>query len=125
MGSRKASLAIRCLRCPSSIVLHFPPRLAPCSAIPGESNCACASRRGNGIMASRYSYGRGAREAKMPVFMLLVSTIIILSLFFPASCEPPTVAVIRLCILCVTHRESIKIPHLAAVVTSLVCPRGR
>lgn len=73
--------------------------ILPCAVLnePGETDCACVSRRGNGIMASRYSYGRGTRGGKMPVFMLLVSPIICFCLF-RASCDPLSFAGIRLCI---------------------------
>ena len=38
-----------------------------------KPNCACVSRRGNGIMASRNRHGSRMREPKMFMLVLLVS----------------------------------------------------
>ncbi|TMS06451.1 Protein disulfide-isomerase A5, partial [Larimichthys crocea] len=46
--------------------------VAACSRIRGKPECACASRRGNGIMASWRSYGRRMRGAKMFTLVFLV-----------------------------------------------------
>lgn len=53
----------------------FPRILCPLQSSSRKAKCACAARRGSGIMASWTRYGRRRREVEMYIFLCMVSNI--------------------------------------------------
>lgn len=64
----------------------FPRLLCPLQSSSRKAKCACAARRGSGIMASWTRYGRRRREVEMYIFLCMVSNIT-LSVAFRYFCK--------------------------------------